>query len=191
MKPNADALLQVLRIHLEHFSENGAGVLSASFAHSYATCHHLTILRSSSADGCFLVASGSGTNGARSTSWVFLKEVEQKRAGGAALTVDDSVFTTGLHRRTRGLSPRFFRGGSSLPTQPACRAASHAVGSSVGRCVPSPVLSRCVLRLRGPCLCTASDRGGLLGSARILHAWCGISPDCARNCPVSRVAWSG
>ena len=191
MKPNADALLQVLRIHLEHFSENGAGVLSASFAHSYATCHHLTILRSSSADGCFLVALGSGTNGARSTSWVFLKEVEQKRAGGAALTVDDSVFSTGRHHRTRGLSPRFFRGGSSLHTQPACRAASHAVVSSVGRCVPSPVLSRCVLRLRGPCLCTASDRGSLLGSAWILHAWCGILPGCARNCPVSRVAWSG
>jgi hypothetical protein len=38
----------------------------------------LNAVRRSSADGCFPIASGSGANGARSTSWVFFKVVEQE-----------------------------------------------------------------------------------------------------------------
>ena len=100
----ADALLPVLKIDLNSLTTSREGVRSAPFAHMSTASQQLTTVRPSSADCCFLVASGGGANGTRSTSWIFFKTFKQKLAGGAEQARDASWWFQGPRHRI-GPSP--------------------------------------------------------------------------------------
>ena len=165
----ADALLPVLKSDLNSMTASRQGVLSAPCAHMCAACQQLTPVCPSSADGCFLIASGSGANGARSISWVFFTVVEKERAGGAVAAYDDTMQLTGLCDRARVRDHRFFRGGSSTPTRSASPLDRSAVAAPGWLRVRSPVCLCCVSGSCDPCALTSTDREPLQGSEHCLH----------------------